>query len=52
MEMVIGWIVEQVGYAGLYGGAGLLVGWNLLAQPTFVKSAYDKVVAYAKAKLA
>ena len=48
MEMLIGWIVEQVGYAGLYGGAGLLVGWNVLPQPAFVKGVYDKVVAKFK----
>jgi hypothetical protein len=50
MDMLVGWIVEQIGYAGLYGGAGLLIGWNLLAQPAFVKSTYDKVVAYVKSK--
>lgn len=47
MDMVIGWIVEQIGYAGLYGGVGLLVGWNVLPQPAFVKGLWDK----AKAKI-
>ena len=51
MEMLIGWIVEQVGYAGLYGGAGLLIGWNVLPQPAFVKRYYDKAVAYVNSKM-
>lgn len=29
-------------------GAGLLVGWNLLPQPWFVKLAYDAVVSMIK----
>ncbi len=48
MEMLIGWIVEQVGYASLYGGAGLLVGWTVLPQPAFIKKYYDKAVAAVK----
>lgn len=27
-------------------GAGLLVGWNVLPQPTWVKSLYDRGVRY------
>ena len=51
MEALIGWVIEQVGYAGLYGTAGLLIGWNVLPQPAFVKTYYDKAVAYVKSKM-
>lgn len=49
---VLAWLLEQLGAAVVYGGAGLLVGWNLLAQPAVVKKYYDKAVAAVKAKLA
>ena len=51
MEMVIGWLFEQLTAAGVYGGIGLLVGWNVLPQPAVVKKYYDKAVAYAKSKM-
>lgn len=51
MEALIGWVVEQVGYAGLYGTVGLLIGWNVIPQPAFVKKYYDKAVAYVKSKV-
>jgi len=31
-------------------GAGLIVGWNLLPQPAWVKAIYDRVVAWATSK--
>jgi hypothetical protein len=49
---IIAWLFEQLGAAVVYGGAGLLVGWNVLPQPAFVKKYYDKAVAAVKAKLA
>ena len=51
MSIVV-WLIEQVGAAVVYGGAGLLIGWNVLPQPAVVKENYDKAVAYVKAKLA
>ncbi len=51
MEALIGWVIAQVGAAAFYGGIGLLVGWNLLAQPAFVKKYYDKVAAWVKSKV-
>lgn len=48
---MIGWLVEQVGAAIVYGGIGLLVGWNVLPQPAFVKAQWDKAVAAVKTKL-
>lgn len=29
-------------------GAGLVVGWNLLPQPVWVKGMYDKVATFVK----
>ena len=49
---ITAWLVEQLTVAGVYGSIGLLIGWNVLPQPAFVKSGYDKVVAYVKAKFA
>ena len=48
---ILGWLVEQFGALLVYGGIGLLVGWNVLPQPAFVKKYYDMAVAYVKAKL-
>jgi len=48
---MLGWLLEQLGAFVVYGGAGLLVGWNVLPQPKIVKDNYDKVVAWVKAKL-
>ena len=48
---MIGWLIEQAGAAVVYGGIGLLVGWNVLPQPEMIKKYYDKAVAYVKAKL-
>ena len=49
--MMIGWLIEQLGAAIVYGGIGLLVGWNVLPQPAFVKAQWDKAFAFVKAKL-
>lgn len=51
MDMIIGWLFEQVGSAVVYGGAGLLIGWNVLPQPAFVKAQYDKAAAWVKSKV-
>jgi len=48
---MIGWLIEQLGAAIVYGGVGLLIGWNVLPQPAFVKAQWDKAVAFVKAKL-
>ena len=32
-------------------GAGLIVGWNFLPQPAFVKAEVDKVIAWIKTKV-
>lgn len=50
MEALLGWFIEQLSAAGFYGSVGLLVGWNVLPQPVFVKKYYDKLVAYVKSK--
>jgi hypothetical protein len=49
---MIEFLIEQLSAAVFYGGVGLLVGWNALPQPAFVKAQYDKAAAYVKAKLA
>lgn len=49
--MIIDWLIEQVGAALVYGGIGLLVGWNVLPQPAIVKKYYDKVITAVKTKL-
>ena len=49
---MIGWLMGTLGDAIFWGSLGLLVGWNVMPQPTFVKAYYDKAVAYVKAKLA
>lgn len=49
--MIIDWLIEQVGAVIVYGGIGLLVGWNVLPQPAIVKAQWDKAVAFVKAKL-
>lgn len=49
---ILGWLVEQFGALVVYGGIGLLVGWNVLPQPAVVKKYYDKAAAYVKAKSA
>lgn len=41
---MIGYVFE----ATLVFGIGLIVGWNLLPQPTWVKNLYDKVLAKFK----
>ena len=41
---VIVWSGEPLFYSAL----GLVVGWNVLAQPAWVKSLYDKVRAKIK----
>jgi hypothetical protein len=48
---MISFLVEQLGAAIVYGGIGLLVGWNVLPQPAWVKKMYDSAVAAVKAKL-
>jgi len=50
MEMVIGWLFDQLGAALFYGLPALLIGWNVLPQPAIVKKYYDKAVAYVKSK--
>lgn len=30
---------------------GLLIGWNVLPQPAWIKSLYDKVITWIKTKL-
>jgi hypothetical protein len=47
----VAWLLDQLGAAIVYGGVGLLVGWNVLPQPAFVKATYDKVIAYVKSKI-
>ncbi len=49
---MLAWLLEQLGAFVVYGGLGLIVGWNVLPQPAIVKSSYDKVVAWVKAKFA
>jgi hypothetical protein len=49
--MMIGWLIEQLGAAVVYGGIGLLIGWNVLPQPAWVKAQWDKGVAFVKSKL-
>ncbi len=49
---IIGWLIEQFGALLVYGGIGLLVGWNVMPQPAFVKAQYDKAAAYVKTKMA
>jgi hypothetical protein len=48
---MISFLIEQLGAAVVYGGIGLLVGWNVLPQPVWVKTMYDKAVATVKEKL-
>ena len=48
---VLGWLLDQLGTLVLYGGVGLLVGWNVFPQPVFVKKFYDKAVVFVKNKL-
>lgn len=35
----------------LFFGIGLIIGWNVLPQPTWVKSVYDSVLAKIKSLL-
>ena len=49
---IFAWVFEQVGAALFYGVPALLIGWNVLPQPAFVKKYYDKAVAYVKSKFA
>jgi len=48
---MVEWLLDQLGALVVYGGAGLLVGWNVLPQPVWVKDMYDKAVAYVKSKV-
>lgn len=41
---MIGYLLESV----ILFGVGLVVGWNLLPQPLWVKNLYDKVAAKFK----
>ena len=45
------WLLDQLGALAVYGTAGLLVGWNVLPQPAFVKENYDKAAAWVKEQL-
>lgn len=45
---MLAWLLEQLGALVVYGGAGLLIGWNLLPQPAWVKALWDKAVAKVK----
>lgn len=45
---VIGWVGEPL----FWSSVGLIVGWNFLPQPAFVKKTVDWVSAKVKAKLA
>lgn len=35
----------------LYVGVGLIIGWNFLPQPTWVKTIYDKVSAWVSSRM-
>jgi hypothetical protein len=48
---MLAWLLDQLGALVVYGGAGLLIGWNVLPQPEFVKKNYDKAVAWVKEQL-
>jgi hypothetical protein len=41
---MIGYLLESA----IFFGIGLLIGWNLLPQPEWVKNLWDKVVAKIK----
>jgi len=42
-ESLLAWLLDQLGAFALYGSVGLLVGWNAIPQPKFIKKYYDKV---------
>lgn len=42
---------EFVSDAVFYGGLGLLIGWNVLPQPKWVKNLWDKGAAWVQSKL-
>jgi hypothetical protein len=44
---MIGYILESF----IFLGIGLVIGWNLLPQPTWVKNLYDKVLQDLKNNL-
>ena len=41
----MGELIAWVGEAAFWGSAGLLVGWNVLPQPAFVKAGWTWVAA-------
>ena len=41
-------VMKFVGEPAFYGGVGLLVGWNVLPQPKFIKAGWDKAVPVVK----
>ena len=55
MDFVFSQLMSLIGFVGapaFYMFVGLMVGWNVLAQPAPIKKLYDKAGAYIKAKLA
>jgi len=42
-ESILNWLLEQLGALAVYGTAGLLVGWNALPQPAWIKKLYDRL---------
>ena len=44
MEIVYG-VMGYVGEPVFWSSVGLLVGWNVLPQPAWVKAAWDKVAS-------
>jgi hypothetical protein len=55
MDFVFSQLMSLIGFVGapaFYMFVGLMIGWNVLAQPAWVKNLYDKVGAYVKSKLA
>ena len=53
MDFVFSQLMSFIGFVGapaFYMFVGLMVSWNLLAQPAWVKKYYDKAAAYVKSK--
>jgi len=41
-ESILNWLLDQLQYLLIYGATGLIIGWNVLPQPQFMKRLYDK----------
>jgi len=49
-ESILNWLLDQLQYLLIYGATGLIIGWNILPQPQFMKRLYDKLFNKKEAK--